>query len=195
MKLIRLLLNLLICFLIAADSLALLAECAILRPQETLYFHETDETSTISIRQNNESQPLNISIPKLIFYFFYAGGVFNSVAANNIDYAFYALPVGAKKNSQWIDLDNVEQCFPYPLAETYLRIDLEWHKLLGEKSYKAALNSLARKIREKYNREHPKTPMQKVAIYMRWWPRSEKGFTALRYPSNTHWLLLTSEEK
>jgi hypothetical protein len=190
----KFLLSLIIIFVIGGDIMALAAERVLLSPQSLLSFSETDSTSTFALQMPGLSRTLDFSLPKLLFYFFYAGGVFNAVATFNLDYAFYGLPRGTKEGSPWVEISDVKKFFPYPLGETYLRLDMEWHKLLGEKTAEAAFDSLAAKIRERYNREHPNQPLSKVAIYMVWWPRSEKGYLDLRNPSNTHWLLVAVEK-
>ncbi len=187
-------LSLIIIFVLGGDFLALAAEIAILGPLPLLNYKENDKDSTLAFHLFSLPGQLEITVPKVLFCFFYAGGVFNAAATFNLDYAIYALPSGAKAGAAWVDIDCVRQCFPYPLGETFLRFDLAWHKLLGDESYTAALKNLVVKIREKYNREHPDRTVQKVAIYMRWWPRSEKSYYELRNPSYTHWLLLTSEK-
>ncbi|MBX9721708.1 MAG: hypothetical protein K2X81_09960 [Candidatus Obscuribacterales bacterium] len=186
--------SILILFVLCGDGFAFAAEVANLYPQPVIRYGETDLTSTLSLGLHGQSARLNFSLPKTLFYFFYAGGVFNTVANFNLDYAIYALPQGVTKGSDWVNTGYVKSCFPYQLGETFVRLDMAWHKLFGEKAYKLAIDNLAVKIREKYNRDHPKSQIQKVAIYMMWWPRSEKSYMDMRYPSKTHWLLLSAEK-
>jgi len=188
----KILLSLVILFVLCGDSIGLASEYAILKAPPGFTYNETNSVSTLAI-QIPGMQQIDLSLPKLLFYFFYSGGVFNQVATNNIDYAIYGLPNGAKPGSEWIDLGNLKDCFPYPLGETYIRLDIEWHKLLGDKVYKQAMDNLLTKIRVKYNRDNPKKQIQKVALYQMWWPRSEQSYTALRYPANTHWQLMAAE--
>jgi uncharacterized protein YyaL (SSP411 family) len=64
---------------------------------------------------------------------------------------------------------------------------------LGEAPRATAIKNLLIKIKDKYNREHPQNPIDKVAIYMLWWPWSEDGFYANKQPASTQWQLMAEE--
>jgi hypothetical protein len=119
----KLFLSLIIIFLLGGDLLALAAEAAILGQLPLINYRENENSSMLAFHFFNFPGQIEITVPKVLFCFFYAGGVFDAVASFNLDYAFYALPSGARAGSSWVDIDYVKQCYPYPLGETYLRLD------------------------------------------------------------------------
>jgi hypothetical protein len=133
-------------------------------------------------------------LPTLLFVFFNGGGVFNAVPDNNIEYAIYGRRVGADPKLPWEDLHCVKQCFPYDCrGEVYVRMLMSWHQLLGEGASEKAMSNLLIKIKKRYNSEHPYETVDKVALYMVWWPRSEVDFYKLKSPEKTGFRLLAQE--
>jgi hypothetical protein len=178
-------LSLLIVFVLYGDGLAILSEFPILCSNSSMKYLESERDSAIKIGG------LTLSLPKLVFAFFNGGGVFNRVPDNNIEYAIYGRLAGADPKLPWHDLNYLKRCFPYECrGEIYTRLDLPWHKLMGRGAYTQAMSDLAAKIKNRYNMEHSTSPIDKVAIYVVWWPRSEAGFYKLRKPERTFWQLL-----
>jgi hypothetical protein len=180
--------SLLIVFVLYGDMLGTLSEFPILTNNSILKYVETDTDSSVVIGN------LQLSLPKLVFTFFNGGGVFNRIPDNNIEYAVYGTRVGADPTKPWEDLNFLKNCFPYDCrGEIYTRLELPWHNVLGQASFKTAMKNLLIKIKNKYNRENPQTPVNKIAIYMLWWPWSEDGFYKLKQPETSRWQLLGDE--
>jgi hypothetical protein len=180
--------SILIVFVLYGDGLAILSEFPILTNSSVMKYVETDQDSSVVVGD------LRFSLPKLVFMFFNGGGVFNRIPDNNIEYALYGRHMGADPTQPWEDLSFIKNCFPYDCrGEIYTRMEFPWHIVLGPTSYTTAMNNLLVKIKAKYNREHPQNPVDKIAMYMLWWPRSEDGFYRLKQPESTHWQLLGQE--
>jgi hypothetical protein len=180
--------SLLIALVLYGDGLAILSEFPVLSQQSPIEFVQTDSSSGIAIGK------LKFTLPTLLFVFFNGGGVFNAVPDNNIEYAIYGRRVGADPKLPWDDLHYVKQCFPYDCrGEVYVRMLMSWHELFGKAASEKAMSDLAIKIKKRYNSEHPYEKVDKVAIYLVWWPRSEDDFYKLRSPQNTGWQLLVQE--
>lgn len=177
--------SILIVFVLYGDGLGILSEFPILTDNSVIKYVETDKDSSVVVGD------FKFSLPKLLFIFFNGGGVFNRVPDNNIEYALYGRHLGADPTQSWEDLNFLKNCFPYDCrGEIYTRMEFPWHSVLGPASRTTAIDNLLIKIKNKYNREHPQNPLDKIAIYMLWWPWSEDGFYTLRKPDNTHWQLL-----
>jgi len=180
--------SILIVFVLYGDALGILSEFPILTNNAVLKYVETDKDSTVVVGD------FRFSLPKLLFTFFNAGGVFNRIPDNNIEYALYGRRVNADPKKPWEDLSFIKNCFPYDCrGEIYTRMDFPWQTVLGQTSYSTVMNNLLVKIKDKYNRDNPRNPVDKIAIYMLWWPRSEDGFYKLKQPDSTHWKLLGEE--
>jgi hypothetical protein len=180
--------SILIVFVLYGDGLAILSEFPILTNNSVMKYVETDNDSSVVVGD------LKFSLPKLVFLFFNAGGVFNRIPDNNIEYALYGRRVGADPSKPWEDLNFIKDCFPYDCrGEIYDRMEFPWHSVFGQASHTTAMNNLLVKIKDKYNREHPRSPVDKIAIYMLWWPRSDDGFYKLKQPESTHWQLLAEK--
>lgn len=177
-----------IVFVLYGDGLGILSEFPILTNNAVMKYVETDKDSSVIVGD------LKLSLPKLLFTFFNAGGVFNKIPDNNIEYALYGRHVNADPTKPWEDLSFIKNCFPYDCrGEINTRLDFSWQNILGQTSYSTAMNDLLAKIKDKYNREHPQNPVDKIAIYIVWWPRSEYGFYKLKQPETTHFQLLGEE--
>jgi hypothetical protein len=177
--------SILILFVLYGDGLAILSEFPILTDNSVMKYVETDKDSSVVVGD------FKLSLPKLAFIFFNGGGVFNRVPDNNIEYALYGRHLGADPTQPWEDLNFLKNCFPYDCrGEIYTRMEFPWHSVLGPAAHATAMNNLLVKIKNKYNREHPQNPLDKIAIYMLWWPWSEDGFYKLKQPDTTHWQLL-----
>jgi hypothetical protein len=180
--------SILIVFVLYGDGLGILSEFPILTDNSALKYVETDKDSSVVVGD------FKFSLPKLVFTFFNGGGVFNRIPDNNIEYALYGRHVGADPTRPWEDLNFLKNCFPYDCrGEIYTRMEFPWHSVFGQTSHTAAMNNLLDKIKNKYNREHLQNPVDKIAIYMLWWPWSEDGFYKLKQPETTHWQLLGAE--
>jgi hypothetical protein len=181
-------LSLLIALVLYGDCLGILSEFPILSPNCPIEFVQTGNSSGIAIGK------MKFTLPTLLFVFFNGGGVFNSVPDNNIEYAIYGRRVGADPKIPWEDLHYVKQCFPYDCrGEVYVRMLMSWHGIFGQAASEKAMSDLAIKIKKRYNSEHPYQQIDKVAIYLVWWPRSEDDFYGNRSPENTGWRLLAQE--
>jgi hypothetical protein len=177
--------SILIVFVLYGDGLGILSEFPILTENSVIKYVETDKDSSVVVGD------LKFSLPKLVFIFFNGGGVFNRIPDNNIEYALYGRHLGVDPTQPWEDLNFVKNCFPYDCrGELYDRMEFPWHSVLGQASQATAMNNLLVKIKNKYNREHPQNPVDKIAIYMLWWPWSEDGFYKLKRPETTQWQLL-----
>jgi hypothetical protein len=180
--------SLLIVFVLYGDGLAILSEFPILGCTSAIKFIETDTDCKVLIGA------VPFSLPKLLFTFFNGGGVFNRVPDNNIEYAIFGRRVGKDPKQPWEDLGFVKSCFPYDCGgEIYTRMELPWHQIIGKETYTKAMSNMVIKIKNKYNREHLEDPVEKIAIYLVWWPRSEAGFYDLKRADNTSWRLLAEE--
>ena len=180
--------SILIIFVLYGDGLAILSELPILTNNAVFNYTSSNRTCSVVIGD------LKLSMPKLLFLFFNAGGVFNRIPDNNIEYALYGRHVGADPTKPWEDLNFVKACFPYDSrGEIYDRLTFPWHSSLGEAPRATAMKNLLVKIKDKYNREHAQNPIDKVAIYMLWWPWSEDGFYTNKQPASTHWQLMAEE--
>ncbi len=180
--------SILILFVLYGDALAILSEFPILDNTSAMQFFDRDGYCGVEIGS------VDLGLPRLVFTFFNGGGVFNRVPDNNIDYAIYGRRANADPRQPWEDLNFLKSCFPYDChGEIYSRMELPWHQLIGQETHSKAMSDLAIKIKNKYNREHPRDPVDKLAIYMLWWPRSEAGFYDLRRPETTSWRLLAEE--
>ena len=86
---------------------------------------------------------------------------------------------------QWIIL-RTEDYFPFKHGEQLSRIWLNrQYRILGPNGQGASWKALVKKIRGKYNREHPDFPIEKVAIQGAVWPRNTKGYYASKSNQNT----------
>jgi hypothetical protein len=180
--------TLLIALVLYGDGLAILSEFPILSQNSPIEYVQTNGSSGIAIGK------VRFTLPTLLFVFFNGGGVFNSVPDNNIEYAIYGRRVGADPKLPWEDLHCVKQCLPYDCrGEVYVRMLMSWHQLLGEGASEKAMSDLLIKIKKRYNIDHPYEPVDKVALYLVWWPRSEDDFYKLKSPEKTGFRLLAQE--
>lgn len=86
----------------------------------------------------------------------------------------------AKVREEWTNLD-AEDYFPFRRGEASQRmIGGKFADTRGKEGQIEAWKFLSRKIRERYNREHPDAPIEKIVIRQLVWPRSKKGFYALK---------------
>jgi len=179
--------SLLILFILYGDAFAILAVYPSLNYSPSLKFVEGDKDCSIVIGN------VRLSMPKLLYYAFSGASVFSKTPPWNIEFAVYGRHVGADPK-QWGDLGFIKNCFPYDCrGEVFTRFDLPWHKLLGTETHDKAVKDLVAKIKNRYNLENPQNPIDTVAVYMVWWPRSDEGFYKLKTPANTHWRCLAEE--
>lgn len=136
-----------------------------------------------------------LPIPQITADLFDVFSVFAYYETINRDFVIQGLKAGASPEDEkaWINLEVVDRYFPHSLGEQQMRLFLSKHYAQGSEFHQAAYKALAAKIRERYNREHPEAQVEKVAIGYVFWPRSQKGYRALKLPDTVQQQLLFVE--
>jgi hypothetical protein len=125
-----------------------------------------------------------VPLPQPLFLLFNGGGVFNARADFNLDMAIKAQLKGTPKHGPWIELKGIEQYFPCSSrAERWERMTMDWQKALGAElrllpanAEDEAYANLADKFMKRWNRDHASQQIEHIAIYLVWWPRSDKSY-------------------
>jgi len=115
-------------------------------------------------------------------------GVFSWYETSNSELTIWGMPEGSE---HWIAIA-ASDYFPHDRAERSTRMWAARHyRLLDRESHGAVWESLGRKILERYNREHPRAPMRKLAFQLVTWPRSSEGFYAMLEPDSPrqYWVI------
>jgi hypothetical protein len=122
----------------------------------------------------------------LLHGLFNVGAVFSAYETDNSEIVLLALPRDAgdpTEESSWITLD-LNEYFPWgSFAEQRNRVLVAVSPRPAETWRRAdAPDVVARKIRERYNRQHPDHPIRRIRIRQLTWPRSPDGYWALKRP-------------
>lgn len=128
------------------------------------------------------SPSLRLPIFREAYDLFLIFGVFSSYETINRDVELIGIRINNAENGniQRIKL-TTEEFFPYSVGEIQTRTWVNKHgHYWGTPGRQMALASLARKIRERYNRDHPAEQIQKVEIAQLTWPRSFESYEKLR---------------
>jgi len=128
-------------------------------------------------------------MPFLLGGLFNVGGVFGTYGSENSELVLLGLPSDAidrTQESNWIVLDK-DAYFPTgSFAEQLNHIVVSVNPLPAYTWRRAdAPEVVTRKIRDRYNRQHPDRPIKKVRIREFRWPRSKDGYWALKRPETT----------
>jgi hypothetical protein len=124
------------------------------------------------------SLPSNRHLDQLFILF----GVFFSYETMNRDVEIYGITAATASSPEGeiIKLDTADY-FPFSSGEFQSRSMVARHAYLyGEAGQRDAWESLAAKIRGRYNRSNPATPIERVVIVLVNWPRSLQGYETLK---------------
>jgi len=128
--------------------------------------------------------PIQYKFPTFrLAHFLYSNfDVFSIGSKNNKECVIWALIKNVRKSEsdgQWIQLD-IEIFLPYKRGEIFRRMQcVAQFNSGGRRARYEARKFYAKKIREKYNREHPDQRIVKVAIGVAKWPKSRRGYTVI----------------
>jgi hypothetical protein len=139
---------------------------------------------------------LKLPAPKVALDLFDVFSVFAYYETINRDFLIEGLKVESndpENAADWIDLGIVDKYFPHSLGEQQMRLFLSKHFSQGNEFHLNSYRGLTEKIRLRYNREHPENQISKVAISYIYWPRSFKGYRALKLPDTEQKQLLYME--
>lgn len=124
----------------------------------------------------------SLPIDRRLYDLFILFGVFSHYETINRDVEIYGIMAATPSfpEGQIIPL-NPTDYFPFQRGEYLSRVVVARHSYMqGEAGQRGAFKSLAAKIRERYNRSHPATPIEKIAIVHVAWPRSVEGYESLK---------------
>jgi hypothetical protein len=161
------------------------------------------DSETITVASNIVLQKIKLPLlPALTFPnlkpiadLFDMYSVFAYYETINRETVIQGLPRGASPDGdEWIDLNIVDEYCPHYQGEQHMRIYLSKHYMQGSEFHKNAYKAFAAKIRNKYNREHPDKPIQKIAVGFLTWPRSTEGYWKLKQPETELFQLLYMED-
>lgn len=112
-----------------------------------------------------------------LFDFFITFPVFTSYETVNTGFQIRGHLEG-RDAEEWIDL-KIEEYFPFPRGEVQARLYTgKFADNKGEDAQREARKFLARKIRERHNRNNPSQRIDRIKIEVEFWPRSKEGFFA-----------------
>jgi hypothetical protein len=123
-------------------------------------------------------------MPEVLFLLFNGGGVFDAKATFNLDPEIQAQLKGTPIDGQWIELKGIERYFPgCSRAQLWERLTMEWQKTLGAQlrllpadAERQSYRSLSQKFIRRWNNDHPQQQIGRIAIYLIWWPRSDRSY-------------------
>ena len=122
--------------------------------------------------------PLHASIQNQVAIF----GVFHTWETNVQELTLWGIPAGAERaTNQWRALD-MGDLIPYRPAERDRMLSLNrWHSAKNsEEQETAALLFLAEKVRNRHNRLHPETLVDKIVLRREKWILTSDGYAAGR---------------
>jgi hypothetical protein len=134
--------------------------------------------------------PDSVRDPFVIF------GVFSYYETNNQELTIWGLADNPRTGEKyWKQLPSYDY-FPYSRGEQASRMWAErQYNSQGRKARWAAWQFMGTRIMERYNREYPTDPIEKVAFQSLTWPRSTQGFYAsqsTRQMKRDFWIIAES---
>lgn len=109
-------------------------------------------------------------------------GVFHEYRTNGWELSLWGLPVAAHGDTnQWRKLD-ADELLPYRRPHQDQRIRAMRHRATAEPEVaeREARLVLGRKVRERHNRLHPESPIERVGLREEEWPLQASDFLAGR---------------
>lgn len=123
--------------------------------------------------------------PALLHDAFLMTGMFTSDSSQNIEVFLEGERRASDGSAHWIPL-SVGDHFPQRRPVTYAQLVAARHyDLGGVEAQRAAWIELARRIRERHNRLHPRYAIARVRFGVLSWPRDPRGYDAGRRPGQT----------